>query len=120
MDLSESPRTDFGRVEFDKQSQVQRVFSAIWALESKVNSGGFSHYLTCEEKETVPFAPTALRAIGALRCAAIVDKALLMEPSGDYLTLDEEFMAYPDNLTDLLFEYVVAHPESFGSVEEAC
>ena len=59
INLSESIRTDFGRVEFEKQSPVQKVFSAIWALESEVNSGGFSHYLASSEAETAPFAPTA-------------------------------------------------------------
>ena len=31
--------------------------------------------------------------------------------------LDDEFLAYPDGLTDLLFDYVRAHPRVFGSVE---
>jgi len=43
--LAESDRTDFGRVDFLLQPHDQRVFSAIWALESEVNSGGFSHLL---------------------------------------------------------------------------
>jgi hypothetical protein len=74
--LSESTKTDFGRVDFDKQPPVQRVFSAIWAMESEVNSGGFSHYFSCDEKDTAPFAPTALKTIGALKCAAIVERAI--------------------------------------------
>jgi hypothetical protein len=35
---------------------------------------------------------------------------------GDLSSLDEEFIAYPDNLTDLLFEYVASHPDAFGDV----
>ena len=116
INLSESARTDFGRVEFDKQSPVQKVFSAIWALESEVNSGGFSSYLMGSEAETAPFAPTALREIGAIKCATIVEKALQVGHSGDTSKLDEAFMAYPDNLTELLFAYVAAHPEAFGPV----
>jgi len=42
--LSESPRTDFGRVAFAEQSEPQKVFSSIWALESQVNNGGFLQY----------------------------------------------------------------------------
>ena len=34
--LSESDRTDFGRVAFAEQSDAQKVFSAIWELESQV------------------------------------------------------------------------------------
>jgi hypothetical protein len=42
INLSESTRTDFGRADFANESPVQKVFSAVWALESEVNSGGFS------------------------------------------------------------------------------
>jgi hypothetical protein len=116
IDLSESTRTDFGRVAFDKQSPVQRVFSAIWALESEVNSGGFSSYFSGSEANTASFAPTALREIGAVKCAAIVERALQIGAPGDTSELDEQFMAYPDNLTELLFAYVASHPEAFGPV----
>ena len=116
IELSESTKTDFGRVAFSKQSPVQRVFSAIWALESEVNGGGFSHYFSSSEKDTVPFAPAALRTIGALKCAAIVEAALQVGAAGDTSALDEEFMAYPDNLTELLFDYVASHPDVFGAV----
>ena len=37
--LSESAGADFGRVAFDAQSAPQKVFSAIWQLESLVNIG---------------------------------------------------------------------------------
>ena len=116
INLSESTRTDFGRVAFDKQTPVQKVFSAIWALESEVNSGGFASYFTGSETDTASFAPTALREIGALKCAVIVEEALRIGTSGDTSTIDKEFMAYPDNLTELLFEYVTSHPEAFGAV----
>jgi hypothetical protein len=33
-------------------------------------------------------------------------------------SLDEEFLAYPDNLTDLLFEYVRSTPQVFGTISE--
>jgi hypothetical protein len=39
--LSESKRTGFGKQEFAEQSHPQKVFSAIWAVESEVNNGGF-------------------------------------------------------------------------------
>jgi hypothetical protein len=31
-------------------------------------------------------------------------------------SLDQEFLAYPDNLTDLLYEYVRLRPNTFGPV----
>jgi hypothetical protein len=42
---------------------------------------------------------------------------LLDEPSLSALeALDQEFFTYPDNLTDLLFEFVRSHPKTFGPV----
>lgn len=83
--------------------------------------------------------PRALRTIGANACADIVERALrVVSPRGlpreqslredlvDQLgqderdaleVLDQEFLAYPDNLTDLLFAFVRAHAHVFGRVE---
>lgn len=137
--LSESDRTEFGRVIFAEQSEQQKVFSAIWALESQVNNGGFLQYFVSSDGDTAEFAPKALRAIGALACAEVVDRALRTAspsplPDADaereelidslpedvherMEELDEKFLEYPDNLTDLLFAYVAGHPDAFGPVE---
>lgn len=37
--LSESAQTDFNKKDFIAQSMSQKVFSAIWAVESEVNTG---------------------------------------------------------------------------------
>jgi hypothetical protein len=138
IELSESDRTDFGRVDFNDQSEEQQVFSSIWELESQVNNGGFAQYFQSADGHTANFAPTALRAIGAVKCAEIVGRALavvaadglpdshsareelieaLDAPAQAALeALDQEFLAYPDNLTDLLFEYVRLRPATFGPV----
>jgi len=138
--LSESERTDFGRVDFSDQSAPQRVFSAIWALESQVNNGGFVQYFGSWDGETANFAPTALRTIGADCCAGIVERALravspgplpeskddrerLLESVGGAARarleeLDSEFFSYPDDLTELLFAYVAARPEVFGKISD--
>lgn len=139
IDLSESTRTDFGRVEFASQPEDQKVFSAIWKLEAEVNNGGFLQYFENDRGKTVGYAVTALQRIGAKSCADIVERAIyaacgnampadsdawetLVEEITDDTAekledLDQEFFAYPDNLTDLLFEFVRAHPETFGPVE---
>jgi len=39
IDLSESDKTRFRKGDFDAQSIPQKVFSAIWAVESEVNNG---------------------------------------------------------------------------------
>ena len=116
--LSESPRTAFGRVAFEEQPFEQKVFSAIWALEGEVNGGGFASYLSGSESQTATFAPIALKAIGAVKCAAVVEQALQIGPKGDLAAVDKAFMAYPDNLTELLFRYIQARPDVFGAVGE--
>ncbi|HEX5053930.1 MAG TPA: DMP19 family protein [Planctomycetota bacterium] len=137
--LSESSRTMYGRVDFDHQPPEQQVFSAIWELESQVNNGGFAQLFSAVEGHSASRTPQALMAIGAEACADIVERALrvlspdplpreqsLREEMVEQLgpdaqealeALDQEFLAYPDNLTDLLHDYVRAHPDVFGPVE---
>ncbi len=139
--LSESDKTQFGKQDFESQSTPQRVFSSIWALESEVNNGGFSQYFLNDSCETAAFAAEALETIGAPRTADICRRAIatafpaeLPETSeaistvaADFSdkvleqlqTLDNEFFAYPHNLTDLLFAYVSKHTEEFGTLPTA-
>jgi hypothetical protein len=136
--LSEGEHTQFGRVAFVDQPEQQKVFSAIWGLESQVNNGGFTQYFVSHDGEAAEFAPRALRTIGAKACADLVERALRTVSASPLPTsqsaresvvdsvstdvrdrleeLDQEFFAYPDDLTDLLFTYVADHPEVFGPV----
>ena len=138
IDLSESEKTGFGKQEFAEQSLPQRVFSAIWALESEVNNGGFPQYFLNSSAESASFVVQALETIGAPKTASICNRAIVTAfPSGlpatveairsvaadfpDEIpekleTLDQEFFAYPHNLTDLLFAYVSVHPDVFGTL----
>jgi hypothetical protein len=139
IELSESDRTLFGRVDFGDQSKEQQVFSAIWELESLVNNGGFDQYFCSADGYTANCVAAALQRIGATKCADIVNRALrvvspeplpedqaarqeIVEALGDAAqdaleSLDQEFFVYPDNLTELLFLFVGSHPEVFGSVD---
>lgn len=113
IDLSESNRIDYGRVDFSEQTHEQRIFSAVWALESRVNSGGFESFIEYEDPALVTFSPQALRTIGASNCAEIVQRAL--SAGSDALEdLDSEFYTYPDDLTEMLYTYVSTHPAVFG------
>ena len=136
--LSESEKTKFGKQEFAEQSLPQKVFSAIWALESEVNNGGFSQYFLNSSAESASFVVEALEAIGAPKTASICNRAIITAyPAGLPPTVetirsvaadfpdeileelespDQEFFAYPHNLTDLLFAYVSVHPEEFGTL----
>jgi len=89
IELSESVRTDSGRVAFASQRPEQRVFSAIWALESQVNNGGFAQYFVSHDGDTAHVAPSALREVGAARCAEIVTRALEIVVPGGSLPADQ-------------------------------
>lgn len=139
--LSESDRTKFGKEEFALQSRPQQIFSAIWAVESEVNNGGFSQYFLNDSAESAAFVVDAFEMIGAPKTANICKRAIVAAfPRGlprtveeiqsaaadfpdetlDSLEpLDQEFFAYPHNLTDLLFAYVSAHPEEFGVLPQS-
>jgi hypothetical protein len=134
IDLSESDNTDFGKRDFNAQSEPQKVFSAIWELESQVNNGGFDQYFRFSDPTIVGHAPAALGAIGATSCASIVSRALNLvsplsandEKRHDALDeldvhaieqlekLDSEFFAYPDDLTERLYAYVQANAGAFS------
>ncbi len=139
--LSESDKTQFGKQDFASQSTPQKVFSSIWAVESEVNNGGFSQYFLNDSCETATFVAEALGTIGAPQTADICRRAIAIAfPAGlpptpqaistaaaDFsdeileklATLDNEFFAYPHNLTDLLFAYVSKHAEELGKLPKA-
>lgn len=131
--LSESVLSE----DFHNQSEVHKVFTAIWGLEAEVNNGGFHQYFWNDAGSTANFAPVALRRIGAEQCASIVERALqavsveqlprddearrdLVDELDDATVaeleaLDSEFFSYPDDLTTLLFAFVQNHPDEFES-----
>lgn len=138
--LSESEQTKFGKEDFARQSVPQKVFSAIWAVESEVNNGGFAQYFLNGGGKSTPFVVEALETVGAPKTAAICKRAIVTAfPDGlpqseeemrsaaaDFPDevlerlepLDQEFYSYPHNLTDLLFAYVSAHPHEFGELPQ--
>ena len=59
INLSESENTRFGNEDFALQTLPQKVFSAIWAVESEVNNGGF-----------LPILFQRQRGISIIRCAS--------------------------------------------------
>jgi hypothetical protein len=134
--LSESDKAKIGRQEFAQQTIPQRVFTAIWEVESEVNNGGFSQYFSNDSAESAGFVVQALKTIGAPRTAEVCNRAIAtvfpdgLPPTVDAIrsaanelpekllseleSCDQEFLSYPHDLTNLLFAYVIAHPEEFG------
>lgn len=74
--LSESEKTSFGKEDFSRQSVPQKVFSAIWAVESEVNNGGFSQYFLNSTGDSTPFVVAALETIDAPKTADICKRAI--------------------------------------------
>lgn len=138
INLSESDKTKFGKEDFKTQSVAQKVFSSIWAVEADVNNDGFIGYFGWNP-ETVVFVVEALNIIGAPLTADICKRAISCAfPEGlpstpedislahesfsdqtleNLRALDAEFLTYPHNLTELLFEYVAAHQDEFGPLK---
>jgi len=138
IELSGSERSKFGKEDFALQSLPQRVFSSVWAVESEVNNGGFSQYFLNSSAETAAFVADALETIRAPKTADICRRAIncafsdRLPPTADEISslaadfsedilaeldaLDTEFLAYPHDLTELLYAYVSRHPEEFGTV----
>jgi uncharacterized protein DUF4375 len=138
IELAESPRSQYGKVAYEKQSKPQQVFSAVWGLESEVNNGGFAQYFENLAGEMAADTEGSLHAIGARRAAEVVAKAVALFPGGPpprnhvarkrrlatasaevrsaWEHLDQEFLKYPDDLTSLLYAWVKAHPKDFGTV----
>jgi hypothetical protein len=136
--LSQSPRSQYGKVPYEKQSRPQQVFSALWGLESEVNNGGFAQWFENSAGEMAVDTESALRTIGAHHAAAIVAKAVAAFPGGapprdhearqrllrtasqeirsTWARLDQEFFKYPDDLTSLLYAWVKAYPGEFGDI----
>ena len=138
IELAQSKRTKVGKEDFAIQSLPQKVFSAIWAAEAEINNGGFSQYFANSSAESAPFVVEAFEAIGAPKTADICKRAKAtafpagMPPTEEDISLaaadfsdeilqgldrlNREFYTYPHNLTDLLFAFVLKHPEEFGEL----
>src|SRR5205085_12634517 len=63
----------------------QRELAALWRLEADVNNGAYLQFLQNWGRESYVYASEALRKIGALQMARIVDQcqALVDEHCGD-------------------------------------
>jgi hypothetical protein len=138
-ELSESPRTQFGKVDFEKQTYVQKIFSSVWSVASEVGNGGFCLYFENSSAETAKFAVRAMCAIGADQIAQIVKEAIdVAFPDGlpsHYEEIrqiaaagfSEQILNELDRIGQLyfqckqdpdllLFHYVQEHPEEFGEL----
>jgi hypothetical protein len=109
-------------------SPFEQVFAAVWSLEGEVNNGGFDQYFFNSAGDHAAAAKIALVSIGALRTAAVLAQAMALfgssGPSEDQSTrqeqlevlaeasdepfesLDQEFLRYPEDLSELLASHM--------------
>ncbi len=115
---------------YDALTPAERVFFCVWTLEAEVNNGGFSQFYLNSSGDIAADVPGALRAIGADHTASLVERANgLFGPDGppaerdarqdrledlaestedDFEDLDQAFLEYRDNLSQLLADYMKA------------
>jgi len=117
-------------------SDAEQVFVTIWELEAEVNNGGFSQYYWNSAGDHAEQAVTSLETIGAPKMADIVRQANAvfldgppedqerriefleaLEADATFNRLTEKFCAYPENLSQLLYDYVRANLRGFQGEE---
>jgi hypothetical protein len=134
------PECRVWRVDNDELSAAERVFGAIWELEAEVNNGGLQQFFWNSSGRLAPHVVDALRAIGAFRMASILEQAvalggsmewqddvrrrdavdaLMSETVAALSRLDDAFLAYPDDLTELLYIYVCRHRDELRAPADA-
>jgi len=109
----------------------EQVFYLVWALEAEVNNGGFDQFLLNSAGDYTSESVDALRQIGAIRMASLVQQAIevflpaapsrswserqtqvlaLTESQAACLQrLDNEFYTYPEDLSQLLASFMQEH-----------
>ena len=112
---------------FTSLSPSEQIFILVWEIEAEVNNGGFNQFFFNSAGARAAGTAAALRRIGADRAASIVDRALSLFPDGPpadlsvrqdlleemdpdvalFEELDREFLDYPDDLSALLYKFVV-------------
>ena len=123
-------------------AEHERVFVCVWELEATVQEGGFTQYFIDSSGDHSADAVEALRTIGASKMAKILERARRIFPSGgpasdreardtlllqeaDVLEprlakLDEEYLEYPEDVTDLLSGYVAFLRSEFDVALASC
>ena len=119
----------------ERFSNAEKTIYIIYQLEAEVNNGGFDQFLFNSSGDFANETAAALRSIGAEQAAAICDRAFsaFAQPIPEDRTereafLDDaitdeiddilsqcatDFYAYPDNLTELCYDFVMTHREQF-------
>ena len=127
--LSDNPAARFWKADFQKLTKPEQVFVCVWELEAEVNNGGFEQYYHNSSGDNADKNVAALQLIGANLTADLVKQANevfgksgmptkrterqqrieeLSEAQKEvWSNLDSKFFQYPNNLTELLYDFVM-------------
>jgi hypothetical protein len=133
--VEESVAAHEERVGYAALTEPEKFFLCVWQLEAEINNGGFDQYFLNSSGDHAVEAALALGAIGAPQMAKVVGQAIAVfgpdGPAADwdirqeqldglpegkrdqFNERDEAFLAYPEDLEQLLRQYVAAHFASF-------
>lgn len=133
--LKIAEKCDYG-TKLDKLSQEERVFYIVQTLDTELNCGGFWQYLFNTEKEIFTGTIDSLRELGAEKTATLCQNAFdafdeklptsrlgrmkYLDKLGMdrfyelVLEFDNAFFHNEENLTELCFAYMTAHPTAFS------
>lgn len=122
----------------DTLNEHERVLYAVQVLEEEVNNGGFSQFVYNSSGDLAGEVVSAFTAIGAVKTAAICQKALSafgtelptdrkerqelleqLESDGidDILNeCDDAFYEYEEDLAQLNYEYIMKNRSSFDEI----
>ncbi|MDR0507749.1 MAG: DMP19 family protein [Dysgonamonadaceae bacterium] len=116
-------------------NKSQQAIYMIWWLEAEVNNGGFNQFYENSSGQYAEYLPDALRLIGAVKFADLVERAnkvylenyeqITKEIDGTLEgfsksyednplnEFDAEFYKYEEPLYDLQVKYIKAHKQDF-------
>ncbi|MFM7281168.1 MAG: DMP19 family protein [Planctomycetia bacterium] len=132
--IIENPASRLHKLEFKRLSRPEQVLLSIWELEAEVSNGGFAQYFESPAADNARHVTYGLDAIGALRLHKLVEQAIELvgddvldeneEERTDRLEglsekkrsklekLEQQFLASPEDINALLYEYVQKHKAS--------
>lgn len=106
-----SRRCNHGKAPDDLR-EAERVFYVVRLFEAEVMNGGVEQFLSNTSPELAALAPDALRAVGAKTTASLARSA--RAPGADTDACNAQLYAYPDDLAELCYRYIMENREEFS------
>jgi len=102
-------------------AEWQRELAALWRVESDVNNGAYLQFLGNWGRETYVYASQALKKIGAMQMAAIVDECQALVDThldGKRRRFMELLDSLPEEVVDRIYELSYAYMSYPDKIDE--